>query len=45
LKLLGIDISFLDNMKSTIELLDFFYEKYGVDKYEKNKNNIIITSD
>ena len=44
-KLLGIDISFLDNMKSTIELLNFFYEKYGVDKYEKNKNNIIITSD
>jgi len=44
-KLLGTDISYLDSMKSTIELLNFFYDKYGVDKYEKNNNNILITID
>ena len=43
--LLGLNISYLDSMKSTIELLDFFYDKYGVDKYEKNDNNILITID
>jgi len=43
--LLGHDISFLDQKKSTIELLNFFYDKYGVDKYEKNNNNILITID
>ena len=44
-KLLGTDISYLDSMKSTIELLNFFHDKYGVDKYEKNNNNILITID
>jgi hypothetical protein len=44
-QLLGTDISYLDNTKSTIELLEFFYDKYGVDKYEKNNNNILITID
>jgi len=44
-KLLGTDISYLDSMKSTIELLNFFHDKYGVDKYEKNDNNILITID
>jgi len=42
-KLLGIDILFLDKMKSTIELLNFFYDKYGTDKYIKNNNNILVT--
>lgn len=42
-KLLGTDISYLDNMKSTIELLNYFHDKYGVDKYEKKNNNILIT--
>ena len=27
---------------STSELLDFYYKKYGVDKYIKNKNTILI---
>ena len=31
-KLLGTDISYLDALKSTPELLSFFDEKYGVDK-------------
>jgi hypothetical protein len=42
-KLLGTDISYLDNMKPTTELLKFFYDKYGVSKYEKKNNNILIT--
>ena len=42
-RLLGIDISYLDSMKSTIELLNFFQDKYGIDKYIKNNNNILIT--
>jgi hypothetical protein len=41
-KLLGTDISYLDALKSTIELLSFFDEKYGVDKYQKNDSNILI---
>ena len=44
-KLLGINISYFNNMKPTIELLDFFYNKYGVIKYEKEDNNILITID
>ena len=27
---------------STPELFDFYYKKYGVDKYTKNKNTILI---
>ena len=27
---------------STPELLDFYYKKYGIDKYTKKKNNILI---
>ena len=27
---------------STPELLDFYYKKYGIDKYTKNKNMILI---
>jgi hypothetical protein len=27
---------------STPELLNFYYKKYGVDKYTKNKNTILI---
>ena len=27
---------------STPELLDFYYKKYGPDKYTKNKNTILI---
>jgi hypothetical protein len=38
----GWDVSYINNLKSTIELLEFYYKKYGVDKYIKNKNNILI---
>jgi len=41
--LVGHDISYLDSMKTTPELLDLFYDKYGVDKYEKKDDNILIT--
>ena len=41
-KLLGTDISYLDALKSTPELLSFFDEKYGVDKYQRNEDNILI---
>jgi len=27
---------------STPELLDFYYKKYGIDNYTKNKNTILI---
>ncbi len=30
------------NNLSTPELLDFYYEKYGIDNYTKNKNTILI---
>jgi hypothetical protein len=40
--LLGKDIKYLESMKSTIELLSFFYDKYGVNKYKKEDNNILI---
>ena len=42
-ELIGTDISYYNNMKSTTELLDFFYNKYGVSKYEKKDDNILIT--
>ena len=32
----------ITNDLSTPELLDFYYKKYGVDKYTKNKNTILI---
>jgi hypothetical protein len=32
----------ITNNLSTLELLDFYYKKYGVDKYTKNKNTILI---
>jgi hypothetical protein len=44
-KLLGKDISYLENKKSTIELLNFFDAKYGVDKYDKRDDNILIKID
>jgi hypothetical protein len=40
--LLGYDKSYLDKLKSTVELLSFFDEKYGLDKYNQNKDNILI---
>lgn len=39
---LGWDKSYLEKLKSTIELLSFFDEKYGLDKYEEHKDNILI---
>jgi hypothetical protein len=42
--LLGLDISYLNSLKSTVELLSFFDEKYGINKYTKNKNNLFINS-
>lgn len=41
-KLLGWDISYLDKLKSTKELLEFYYKKYGDDKYKEQKDNILI---
>jgi hypothetical protein len=41
--LLGWDISYLDKLKSTIELLSFFDEKYGINEYIEKDNNILIT--
>jgi hypothetical protein len=35
-------IIYLDKLKSTIELLQFYYDKYGVEKYIKSKSNILI---
>ncbi len=40
--LLGYDKSYLDKLKSTVELLSFFDEKYGLDKFNQNKDNILI---
>ncbi len=40
--LLGIDISYINKLKSTVELLSFFDEKYGSKTYEKNKDSILI---
>lgn len=37
------DLSYLDNMLSTTELLEFYYEKYGITKYEKKNNSILLT--
>lgn len=39
----GKNLSYLDNMLSTTELLDFYYEKYGINKYEKKNNSILLT--
>jgi len=39
--LLGKDIKYLDSLKSTLELLNY-YDKYCVSKYIKNQNNILI---
>lgn len=41
--LLGWDIAYLDKLKTGYKLLEFYYEKYGVKKYTKNKDNILIT--
>ncbi|CAB4580058.1 MAG: hypothetical protein F2563_04380 [Actinobacteria bacterium] len=43
--LLGSDIAYLENMRTTPELLDFFYDKYGVRNYDQKNNNILITDD
>ncbi len=36
------DISYLNKLKSTTELLKFYDKKYSINKYIKNKNNILI---
>jgi hypothetical protein len=41
--LLGKDLSYLDKLKSTYELFDFF-GKYRIDKYVKKQNNILISA-
>jgi hypothetical protein len=38
----ALDMSYLNALKSTVELLSFFDEKYGINKYTKNKTNILI---
>lgn len=40
--LLGDNIKYLDKLKSATELLDYYYDKYGIDNYTQNKNNILI---
>jgi hypothetical protein len=40
--LIGKDIKYLNNLKKTTELLEYYYEKYGIKKYTENKNNILI---
>lgn len=42
-KLLGTDISFLRKKKSTVELLNFYHNTYGIEKYVEKLNNILIT--
>ena len=44
-KLLGKDIAYLESLKSTEELLEFYHDKYGVKKYEKRDDNILLTVD
>ena len=41
--LLGWNNSYLDKLKSSEELIEFYYEKYGVKKYTKSKTSILIT--
>jgi len=38
----GWDISHLNKFKSTLELLSFYDEKYGIDKYNEKHNTILI---
>lgn len=40
--LLGLDLSYLDKLKTSKELLEYYYEKYGEKKYEKHEDNILI---
>ncbi len=40
--LLGSDKWYLDKLKTPIELLEFFEEKYSINKYVKSDNNILI---
>ena len=40
--LLGTELTYIKQLKSTVELLNFFDDKYGIDKYIKNKYNILI---
>jgi hypothetical protein len=40
--LYGADISYLDKLKSTVELLAFFDSKYGIKKYRASDKNILI---
>jgi len=42
--LIGKDIDYLNKLKSTEELLSFYYEKYGVNEYKPNDYNILIKS-
>jgi hypothetical protein len=42
-RLMRTDISYLDKLKPTNELIDFFDKKYGVDKYENKKDTILLT--
>lgn len=39
----GKDFTYLNNMLSTTGLLDFYYEKYGINKYESKNNSILLT--
>jgi hypothetical protein len=42
MRFLGFELSYIDKFKSTIELLNFFDEKYGINEYIENNNNILI---
>jgi len=41
--LLGWNNTYLDKLKTSDELIEFYYEKYGVKKYTKTKTNILIS--
>ncbi|ARF10698.1 hypothetical protein Hokovirus_2_225 [Hokovirus HKV1] len=41
--LLGVDKTFINKFKSTLELLEFFDEKYSVKKYDNDVNSILIS--
>ena len=40
--LLQTDYDLLKNLKSTPELLDYFYDKYGIKNYKEHNNSILI---
>ena len=40
--LLGLLTDYLDKLKPSLKLLEYYNKKYGIDKYNEHKNNILI---